>query len=375
MKLKLLSSFFFFLTINISFSQESILVTESTIILDLEETKELFFSFAEGDEIIFNMQMVKGKHIKEIEIIEMPSNSLLTEFKSERINNKHIQIRNKGIYKFRFYSSSITRRVCKIKIHRIPTNETSKDFNTNWKWKILKDTTYTAYQEDSLVGYKTQKYKTTKKELVKIDTSFVEILSRSERVHSSTAIGKSQYNYININLPENKYIPNNIDPYESTENMAWSHWIGVGEQSKQDYESANENLMNDIDIIGNLTGYGAMAKLAITGISLFSNNLIGNNVNYKFITIQNGIQKVFNSGNVTSDSGRNMKFLHGGFTIELYNDNFKEGIDVNIKIVVVQINKKWKNIEFEEEKEEPQYVTLNKTRININETKIRVPIE
>ncbi|MEP1490442.1 MAG: hypothetical protein ABJK28_18635 [Algibacter sp.] len=133
--------------------------------------------------------------------------------------------------------------------------------------------------------------------------------------------------------------------------------------------------MNGIGVIGNLTGYGAMAKLAITGISMFSNNAIGNNVNYKFITVQNGVQNTFNSGNVTSDSGRNMEFLQGGFTIELYNDNFREGIDVNIKIVVAQINKKWKNIEYDKEKEEPEYVTLNKTRMNINETKVRVPIE
>ena len=159
MKLKLLSTLTALFVFNLTFSQESILVTESTIMLDLEQTKELFFSFAEGDEILFDMQMVKGKHIKEIEIIEMPSNSIISEFKVKGIANKKIQIRNKGIYKFRFYSSSLTRRVCKIKVKRIPDDVSTVNFNTNWKWEVKRDTTYAAYQEDSLVGYQTIKYK------------------------------------------------------------------------------------------------------------------------------------------------------------------------------------------------------------------------
>ena len=149
MNLKLLSTLTFLLIVNLSFSKEPILVTESTIILDVDQTKELYFSFAAGDRIVFNMEMVKGKHIKEIEVVEMPTNTLLTEFKSTGLKDKKIQIRNKGIYKLRFYSSSLTRRVCKIKIHRIPAREELQDFNTNWKWETKRDTTYTSYQEDT----------------------------------------------------------------------------------------------------------------------------------------------------------------------------------------------------------------------------------
>lgn len=375
MKSKLLSTITFLLIFNLAFSNEPILVTESTIMLDLDQTKELFFSFAEGDEVVLDMEMVKGKHIKEIEVIEMPSNTLLTEFKSAGIKSKRIQIRNKGIYKFRFYSSSLTRRVCKIKIHRIPANESVKNFNTNWKWETVRDTTYTAYKEDSLVGYQKRKIKMIKKELTKIDTTFVELLTKNERVHSETAIGKTQYNYINVHLPKNNYYPNTQNPYRSTETFAWSHWIGVGEKSQEDYERINNNFIEGIKTIGSLTPYGALANLAATGISMFNDTSIGDNVNYRFITVQNGIQNVFNSGNGTSDSGRNTELLQGGFTIELFNDNFREGIDVNIKIVVAQVNRVWKDKEYEEEKEEPQYVTLDKIRMDVNETQIRVPVE
>ena len=165
MLLKLIFIIPFLLINSLAFSNEPILVTESTIILDMEQSKELYFSFAEGDEIVFTMEMIKGKHLKEIEVMEMPNNTLLTEFKSNGITDKRIQVRNKGIYKFRFYSSSLTRRVFKIKIYRNPTDKISKEFNTNWKWKTLRDTTYTNYKEDSLIGHQTVKYTETAKEL------------------------------------------------------------------------------------------------------------------------------------------------------------------------------------------------------------------
>lgn len=134
--------------------QKPIHIAELTIKLTFQETKELFYSFAEGDEVIFDFKMVKGKHLKEIEIIELPSNSIFMEFKAKKINRR-IKIRKKGLYKFKFYSSSLTNRVCKIKINRIPLSEETRGFNTSWKWKTLKDTVYTPYTKDSIVGYKT----------------------------------------------------------------------------------------------------------------------------------------------------------------------------------------------------------------------------
>ena len=116
MKIKLLITFFYLYSTYLIFSNEPVLVTETTIVLNFNESKDLFFSFDEGDEIVFDMKMIRGKHIKEIEVLEMPSNSLLTEFKSSGLKDKRVHIKNKGIYKFRFFSSSLTRRVCKIVI-------------------------------------------------------------------------------------------------------------------------------------------------------------------------------------------------------------------------------------------------------------------
>ncbi len=353
-----------------------ITISNATTKLSFDQTKEVYYSFAEDDEIIFDFDMVKGKHLKEIEITELPNNLLFSDYKVTQFHNQRIPIRNKGVYKFRFYSSSLTNRVFKYSIKRIPSGSTTKNFNTNWKWKTIRDTTYTKYKQDSLIGYNSRKINRIKKQLVKTDTTFIEFLTRKERVHSETSIGNSQYSYIPVHLPQNKYLPNYHNPYESAETIAWSYWLGVGQKAKEGYETANKKVSGGLEVLGSLTGYTALATFAATGISMFSDTHIGDNVHYKFITqLNDGRQRIVDSGNGVSGFGRNTELLQGGFTIELYNDNFRQGIDVNVKIIVAQLHKIWKDIAYEEEIQEPIYVTLEKTQMDVKETRIRIPVE
>ena len=74
-------------------AQERIRVTETTLPLSFEQTVEVFYSFAEGDEIVFNMNMLQGKHIKYVEIVELPSNIVFTEFKAQTIRDRRIKVR------------------------------------------------------------------------------------------------------------------------------------------------------------------------------------------------------------------------------------------------------------------------------------------
>lgn len=161
-----------------------ILVTESTINLNIDETEELFYSFAEGDVITFDFEMIKGRNLKEIEVYEMPNNKIFSEFKAEKFLKKEIHIRNKGIYKFKFYNSSLAKRVCKIKIFRTPAHDSTKNFNTNWKWETIRDTIYTPYTVDSISGYNTIKYKEMVRELVDSKTVEEVLINKSQRVHS-----------------------------------------------------------------------------------------------------------------------------------------------------------------------------------------------
>ncbi|MEX1001820.1 MAG: hypothetical protein WDZ35_06885 [Crocinitomicaceae bacterium] len=351
---------------------QTIDIAELTIKIGSMGSEELFYGFAEGDQIVFSFEELKGKELKEVEIIELPSSSKFMDYKTTKIENKKILVNQKGVYLFKFNNSALAGRICKVKIQRIPKSEEFISFNTNWEWKTLYDTTYVPYTQDSLVGYDTTYVNKTKKELVKIDTLITELFNKTERVHSETAIDKTQYAYLNVNLPTNTYSPNKFNPYQSTEVISWSYWLGVGQKAVEEYEKANSNLSSGISAIGALTGYGALASLAVTGVSMFATPSVGDNVEYKFITAQNGVNKTFDFGNGTSASGRNTNLLQGGFTIQLFNDNFRDGIDVTVKLACVQIRKTWKDKQYKEQVVKPRHVTLNKKKMVIDTNKIRV---
>lgn len=377
MKIKLLSRLSFLLIFNLSFSQTPIIVTESTIILDLEQTKELYFSFAEGDEVVFDMEMVKGKHIKEISVVEIPANTLLTEFKTTGIKDKRIQIRKKSVYKFRFYSSSLTRRVCKIKIYRIPANESIKNFNTNWKWDIVRDTTYTSYKEDSLVGYQTIKYKDTVRQLKETKLEEIMLFEKLQRVHSYWNPNPSR-TYLRVDLPN---INNSINRDERL--IAWSYWIGVGQEGTDAYKENMKSVSNLVSNIADVYYQSPLVGIAIGTVTDLMIPNIGQDIQYHFIKDFNDVTnflnqqnfKQFDQGKGVAAFGRSEIIKQGTFYIGLYNDNNRLGIDVDVKVLAVKEIKVFENVIYDREKEEPQYVTLNKTKMKVNETKVRVPVE
>lgn len=335
------------------FGQDPIEVTEQTIKIGGTKEEELYFGFAEGDKILFSFQETDNKELKEIEIIEYPNNSKFSDYKSKKIENKTINVTKTGVYVFRFKNSAISGRICKIKIQRIPLNEDSKNFNSTVIWITKQDTTWNTFTKDVVIGYDTTYLQKTKKELVKIDTIVNPLFDKTLRVHSETAIGKTQYTYATVQLPTNTYQPSIFNPYKSTEVISWSYWIGVGQKATEEYEKANKSMTSGITAIGALTGYGALATLAVTGISMFGTTSLGDNIRYKFYGNQNGTEIIIDHGNVVTASGRNEKIKQGSFSIELFNDNFKDGIDVNLKMVVLQLSKTWQDIPFTEQKITP----------------------
>jgi hypothetical protein len=335
-------------------SQIPIDVVESTIKVNGFGEEVLYYGFAEGDQIIFNFEVVKGKDLKELEIVEYPSNSKFADFKSKKIENKIIHVIKQSVFLFRFKNSAIGGKVCKLKIQRIPASDASKNFNPSVSWVTKQDTTWNTFTKDVVIGYDTLRLQKTKKELVSIDTIYVPLFDKVIRVHS--LLGPStQHSYATVELPKNTYEPNFFAPYKSSEVIAWSYWLGVGQKAKEEYEKANKNLATGIKIVGTLTGYGALATLLSTGVSLFGTPSVGNNVHYRFYGLQNGQEITIDYGNVVAASARNEKIRQGGFNIELYNDNVREGIDVTVKMLVMQVSKTWKDIPFTELNVTPRY--------------------
>jgi hypothetical protein len=123
-------------------AQQPIDLAESTVKIGGLTNEEVYFGFAKGDKIVFNFEESRGKEIKEVEIMEMPSTSKFMDYKTSKIENKTLTVSQTGIYKFRFYNSAIGGRVCSYKIQRIPANDSTADFNSNVYWQSFYDTSY-----------------------------------------------------------------------------------------------------------------------------------------------------------------------------------------------------------------------------------------
>ncbi|MFD2586136.1 hypothetical protein ACFSQJ_04300 [Croceitalea marina] len=359
------------------FSQQRIVVTETTLSLGFDQVAEVFYSFAKGDEIVFNMNMIQGKHIKAVEIVELPNNVVFSAFKAMVLRDKRIKVRNKGLYAFRFYSSSLTNRVCRYRIDRVPVSPATKNFNTNWKWHIVRDTVYTPYQQDSLMGYRTVKYQETVRELKSTKLEEIMLFEKTQTVHSFYNENISRA-VLKVDLPA---VYNTAMKEEQI--LAWAYWIGVGQESREAYKKNLSSITKSLGKVADLYYQTPLAGIAVGEISSLITPQTGEDVNYYFISDYQNAQLFYNkqqflqfdNGKGRAAYGRNDRLIKGTFYIGLLNDNEWRGIEVDIKVMAVKQAKIYENVIYKRERQEPEYLTLNKTRMNINETKIRVPVE
>jgi len=370
---------FLLLTIS-SFSQlPAVDVAELTIKVGGMETKELYYGFAEGDQIIFNFEELKGKPLKEIEISELPSNSKFMDFKSKKIENKKINVLQKAVYLFKFTNTAIGGRICKMKIQRIPKTNDLVNFNTNWKWKTLYDTTYVPFTKDSIVGYDTTYLQKTRKKLISTDTVPVELFNKNERVHSCMygeiilCDPANARSHIRVPLPKNE-----VTPYRTKKVISWAYYLGVGEATSNTFAQNKQKFLTDVT--EKVASKNLMYGLAVGAVSYMILPTSGDNVYYYFVrnydyvlAFHKGLGFLqFDQGDGPSAYGRNTEITQGEFYICLYNDNEWKHIDVMVKVTAVYIDKKYVDEQYTEQRITPRKVTLHKRRMVVNTTQIRV---
>lgn len=369
----------YILITNLSFSQDldPVDVANLNIKLSLDQTADHYYTFDAGDEIIINFNMVKGKHMKLLEITALPSNIKLTEFKAKKLENKTIKVTKKGVYRFRVYSSSITNRVCNLRIQRKPSSEKNIDFNTDWEWNVVIDSIYVPYQKDSLVGYKTIKYQETIKELKDTKLEEIMLFEKSEKVHSYYNKNASR-SYLKVDLPQ--LVKTSL---KDEQIIAWSYWIGVGQEGQEAYKENLKSISNLGGKVASIHFQNPLGGIAIGEISKLIIPTTGEDVAYYFINDFQNVQKflngeqfyLFDRGKGRAAYGRNDKQKQGSFYIGLHNDNNIRGIDVDVKVLVIKEIKTYENVTYNRERQDPQYVTLNKKRLEIKETRFRIPVE
>ncbi|MCR5115436.1 MAG: hypothetical protein K6A95_07135 [Bacteroidales bacterium] len=369
------------LTIKV-FSQTPIVVADMSFKPNGSEQEELYYSFAEGDIIVVDLEVVKGKNIKSFEVIELPSSTKFSSFKPSSISQKQINVTQKGVYLFRI-DAGIGGKVCNLKISRIPKNQSTERFNTGWKWEVLYDTTYTHYEEDSLIRYDTTYYVETVKEVSSRELSEVILEEKTEEIRSYGIINHDNpRTFVEIVLPQNQS-GNNWEKKV----VGWGYWLCVG--NSNGFWTRNKELVSkSATSIAGAT-LGPIGALIAGGVSSLAIPDASSADNVIWSIVRNGqeVQSFMNGGSICSSSclrhgngpGASGSFVdgykQGRYYICLYNDNTHDRIKVTVKVSALMETTTYQDVDYQRTKIIPKYVKVPKVRSSVSSHKIRVPVE
>lgn len=302
-----------------SFSQTPIEVASNTIKVSPSGEQTFYYGFSEGDQLIFDLEEVNGKELKEFEIVALSSTPLFLDYKTKKIENKILQIPETGIYKFRFTNSNlIAGRICKYKIQRVPATEATKKFNTTVYKRTAYDTTYIEVPE---------------RYLVKADTVVSEILNQTAKVHSQSNLNGARTT-TNFQLPGNT--------------VSWSYYIGVDQGGQQAFENATKQLASvGSPIAAKFGTSGPLVAVALNMASYLPKLQAGEDIDYYLVGGQNvnlfaagQAFRYFKAGKVMNDYAR-MEPIPSVLSFCFNNDNALQGVSVTLKVVAVQVNGTW----------------------------------
>ena len=327
----------FFFTTTAFAQQAPIDVTEQTIKIGPMQEQELQFGFAAGDKILFQFKEINDKELKEIEIVEYPTTSKFSDYKTTQIDTKTIQVVKQGVYLFKFKNGAILGRICKIKIQRVPASEATVNFNTAVSWEDKQETTYNTYTKEVLAGYDTTYTRKTKKVVEKSEQREELVFDKPQRVHSSANTNGNKAS-LSFTLPKNV-----ITPYKTTKVVSWAYWVGVGNEAN---EAWKQNSKIIVSIAKGAAAYfttplGALAAGVVTDLAIPK---MGEDVYYAVADKANRDLFMAGQPHRVIDQGKGVagfrKFSdpalsQGAYYILLSNDNLVQGVDASVKVIAI----------------------------------------
>lgn len=357
-----------------AFTQDVIDVTDQTIKISAGKEETLYFGFARGDKIVFNFEEMDRKELKEIEVLEYPNTSKFSDFKTAKIAEKTFAVSKNSIYIFRFKNTSLSGRVCKIKIGRVAANESTQAYNPSVSWVIKEDTSWSTLTKDVIIGYDTTYQQKTKKELLSTEQREELIINKVQRVHSTTNANGNK-TWLFFNLPQNTITANSTKKV-----VSWAYWVGVGAESNEAWKENSKAVSNLVKTSASYftTPFGGLAIGAVADLMIPK---IGEDVTYYITDQQNKDLFMNNYQFRLYDQGKGVAgykkftspaFSQGTFFICMSNDNRLQGIDVDVKVVAIVETKVYQEKSYSEmvikQKKEKQLYKepiISKSRIPI----------
>lgn len=331
-------------------------VCDLTLRLKGDDVQDLYYGFAAGDRLVFRFEETGGLAIARVEIAEYPDQLRFQELETALVEEKVIYVQRSGVFRFRF-ANDRREKNCKVTIQRIPGSAQTRGFRTAVRWVEQYDTVY----QDRPAQMETRQVERRRWDLVRVDTAVVNLIDKKERVHSRGNFHEESSSVVKVSLPKNYE-----EPGRTYEVISWAYWIGVGEEAEGQYREANrtaklaKSATNAVKNFGILAGpYGALASLAIDGVSFFLPPGKGDNVQYE---VRAG-GKLVDQGDGPAAFARHGNYTQGEVQFKLSNDNLIDAVDVSLRVMAVAAVKTYKESVYLETQEAPvvkKEITLKK---------------
>lgn len=270
------------------FGSDTIRVTNQIVRIKSNSNTTVYFSFHQGDVVLFSLKEKKDKNITLFSIQEDGQRIVYQSQNIQKPLNGLFFVPTTKVYHFKFINDAFFSRSIELVISRIPSSNAYASFNTTPLWIDKIDTLYDVQKNDQIVRF--DSVWTTIPVLIK-DTCFKseEIsLDQTIRLESSISLRKKNRAVIEINM--DKGFDSELIEIKP---VAWAYWIGVGEEAQESWNLAFKRLTK---ITGGLLSkyVNPLLGFAVGLIPDFVTPIQGKNISYWFVNDTSQVNNFLN---------------------------------------------------------------------------------
>jgi hypothetical protein len=340
---------------------EPILVSEQTFKINGEQL--FYYAFEKGDQLWFDLDVLKGQSLKEVEISIYQGAIRWRVEQSASQLQKRLTVEKRAIYCIRIRSGG-SKKVA-LKIRRLPYFEGRVRFDPYVQWKTVVDTLRPRYRVSQTTIYDTTYQTHYRRVLYKNSQQLTTLLSRTERVAAHTSLQHDNQTRLHIRLPD---LTHNQDLEERL--LGWSYWIGVGQEGLENYNQELRKFL--LSAAAKVGSKNLLAGLALGAYAIAVNPPQGDNILYRLYSQRGAHKQLEAEGNVTAAFGRSSGGAYRDLYLELENDNILNALNVHLKMVVITEQRHYKQIGYQKRVITPLVTSEVKGKIRLVERKVPI---
>lgn len=278
---------------------------------------EFAYAFGAGDQIALHVELIAGRRLKVVELIQWPDNPVFRSYELDTVLNKTIQIPQTGVYVLRIQETGLGKKICRFTLFRAPGSPETARLDTRVNWDLSQ------YPE----------YRITHRLIPNGKKTDIVALGGQVTVQASNFGTKKAMNAYQFSLPANT--------------VRWAYRISVGqaaiEARRKDAEKLTGALKTNAVKLMGVEPRTALAAYALGLTVDLTASTAGEDVDYALLNPDN-LPKfyageaydafLFQTG-ISVDAQRRSWPLEGALYFAFRSDNWMNDIDVLIDIEAV----------------------------------------